>query len=161
MVEKLCKRPRENAEDDAIEKQAHKKLREREAAERTLNLEWARRVAPCASQILFRHFQHVQGDPHPQTSDLSFGTIVLSLLHSGPEYLDDLSERLSDTMPSGEVESHVKRLYSIAEGLSSPEIVGQECMDEFMRLLNLHLDRRLVSDHMPILGRAAPASTPS
>lgn len=153
-AEKLCKRPRENDEDDAIEQRAQKKRVEKEIAERNQNFEWARRVAPCAAQILFRHFQHIREETHQQqtTTELSFDAIVLSLVHSGPEYIDDLSERLSDAMPSAEVDLHIRRLHSIAEALSSSDRVHEECLSEFMRLFNVHFDCRLLSGHIPGTG---------
>ncbi|KAL1530939.1 hypothetical protein AB1Y20_001830 [Prymnesium parvum] len=155
--EKLSKRPRDNDEDAAISERAHKRRREREAYEHGLNLEWARRVAPCAAQILFRHFQHIRNESHhvQPTFELSFDAIVLSLLHSGPEYLDDLSERLSDTMSGAEVDHHLRRLHLIGDALSSPERIGEECLSEFMRLFNAHFDRRLLAGgHIPV--EAAP-----
>ena len=143
-IDGLHKRPRELEEEDAIEKQAHKRRRERETEERRLNLEWARKVAPCAAQIMFRHFQHMDGQlTSHEPPELSFDTVVLSLLHSGPEYLDDLSERLADTLPSGEVESAIRRLHSVAEGLQSSDSVDEACIAEFMSVFHTSLNGRI------------------
>ena len=102
--------------------------------ERAANLEWARRVAPSVAHILYRHFRHA-GQHEPQ-GELGFGTIVLSLIHSGEQYLEDLSERLSETLPRAEVEAAVKRLQSLGDALVSAhqiDLVDEACQAEFMR----------------------------
>ena len=137
----LNKRPRQ--EESEADIRALKRLKERQEQQRASDLEWARRVAPAASHILRRHFRHarIEGqNPAEVQSELSFDTVVLSLVHSGPEYLDDLNERLNETMASAEAEGLVRRLHSIAEALTSSERV--DCSEEFMSIFNVHLDRR-------------------
>lgn len=71
----------------------------------------------------------------PRNPQLSFGTILLSLVHSGPEYLDDLAERLAEKMAGEAVEEHISRLHGIGESLSGSG-VDQAVEAEFMRIFN-------------------------
>ena len=132
-TENLSKRQAE-ADDTELEARARKRRCQREQVERAANLEWARRVAPSVAHILYRHFRHAGHEP--QGAELGFGTIVLSLIHSGEQYLEDLSERLSETLPRAEVEAAVKRLQSLGDALVSAhqiDLVDDACQAEFMR----------------------------
>ena len=94
-------------EDRRGEELARKRARERAATERATNLEWARLVAPSAAHILLRHYRHAEEESGPGAAEvrpLCFDSVVLSLVHSGEQYLDDLSERLCDTQPQSTVE---------------------------------------------------------
>jgi hypothetical protein len=93
-IARLNKRHIEEDEME-MEKRARQSRCAYEEAEKVKNLEWARCVAPSAAHILYRHFRHT-GNEAGQT-ELSFGTIVLSLVHSGEQYIEDLAERLAES----------------------------------------------------------------
>lgn len=131
---KLSKRPRVSEEESQLEQRALKRLKEREAAEHSANLSWARKVAPCAAYIMSRHFSEAQADDFSHETDLSFETIVLSIVHCEEVYINDLSERLSRDSPSDEVERHITRLQNISYDLSSSAELDQACREEFMRV---------------------------
>jgi hypothetical protein len=141
---RLSKR-RIDEDEAALEQAARKRARERAAAERADNLQWAQIVAPCAAQILLRHYLYTEeaarGDDVIATP-LCFDSVVLSLVHSGEQYLEDLSERLSDTQPESVVDSAVSRLRSLADDLTGDGI-DAACAIAFMRIFNEVLDRRL------------------
>jgi hypothetical protein len=92
-------------------------------------MEWARAVAPSVAHILHRHFRH---EGRAVDDGLGFGAIVLSLLHSGEQYLEDLSERLAEAKPADEVESILRRLSGLGDALSSADGVEPCVADEFM-----------------------------
>jgi len=128
-------RPRTISEDEAeLENRARKRRCVREEAERAANFDWARFIAPAAAHILYRHFRHAGDEPQ---SELGFGTIILSLIHSGEQYIEDLSERLAESRPKAEVDAAVRRLQSVGEALvSAHETVDETCSAEFMRHFN-------------------------
>jgi len=130
-----------HVEDDEaeLEMRALKKRRVKEDAEKVKNLEWARTVAPSAAHILYRHFRHAGNVP---PAELGFGTIILSLIHSGEQYIEDLAERLSETRPREVVDEAVRRLQNLAEASMSAEGVDEACCDEFMRHFNTALAER-------------------
>lgn len=99
-VSKLCKRPRELEQESEEDQRARKKMKEKKAAETAANLEWAQTVAPSAARIILRHFTHSRGGANAQqeAQGMGFDAVVLSLCHSGSEYLDDLREDLSRTV---------------------------------------------------------------
>ena len=68
---------------------------------------------------------------------------MLSLLHSGEHYIEDLSERLAESRPNAEVDAAVKRLQSVGDSLvSAHETVDDACSAEFMRIFNQTLAER-------------------
>lgn len=124
-----------------MEQRALKRLKARKDAARETNLAWATRVAPCAAQILGRHFAFARRNvpeavQETQQTELGFSAVILSLLHSGQEYTDDLIDRLLETMGSEEAERHIRILQSIGESLQSDEGVDDAVEAEFMRLYN-------------------------
>lgn len=129
------------SEDEAeLESRARKRQCLREEAERAANVEWARFIAPSAAHILYRHFRHSGDEPQ---AELGFGTIVLSLLHSGEQYIEDLSERLAESRPKAEVDAAVKRLLSVGDALvSAHETVDDTCSVEFMHHFRATLAER-------------------
>ena len=52
-------------------------------------------------------------------------------------------DRLADTLPSGEVESAIRRLHSVAEGLQSSDSVDEACIAEFMSVFHTSLNGRI------------------
>ena len=94
-IARLNKRHVDAEDEMEMEKRARQRRCAYEEAEKMKNLEWARCVAPSAAHILYRHFRHT-GNEAGQT-ELSFGTIVLSLIHSGEQYIEDLAERLAES----------------------------------------------------------------
>lgn len=130
-------------EDEEVERQAKKKLRERQVAECAANLEWSRQVAPPAAHIYYRHFRHCRPGPSGGAeSALCFGSVVLSLVHSDAQYIEDLSERLSETQDPAEVDASIKRLHDLAEAFTSPDGVDEACAAEFMRVFEQALLER-------------------
>ena len=99
-VSKLCKRPRELEQESEEDQRARKRMKEKKVAAAAANLEWAQTVAPSAALIILRHFTHSRGGASAQqeAQGMGFDAVVLSLCHSGPEYLDDLREDLSHTV---------------------------------------------------------------
>jgi len=106
------------------------------------NLEWAQTVAPSAALIILRHFTHSRGGASAQqeAQGMGFDAVVLSLCHSGPEYLDDLREDLSHTWPPAEVESRMRKLHDIADNLGADGI-AEECSEAFMRIFSAKIAR--------------------
>lgn len=141
-VGKLCKRPRELEQESEEDQRARKRMKEKKAAEAAANLEWAQTVAPSAALIILRHFTHSRGGASAQqeAQGMGFDAVVLSLCHSGPEYLDDLREDLSHTWSPAEVESRMRKLHDISDNLST-EAVDEECSDAFMRIFNAKIAR--------------------
>jgi len=137
---RLSKR-RIDDDEHAMERVARKRARVRAAAERAEIKEWARIVAPCAAQILLRHYLYSE-EAERSVSGLCFASVVLSLVHSGPQYLDDLKERLRETQPPPVVEASVRRLCSLADDLTG-EGVDSTCGDAFMLIFNGVLVTRL------------------
>jgi len=76
---RLCKR-RFDAAEVELELVAKKRARERATAERAVNSQWARLVAPCAAQILLAHYLYSEeagrGAVGP-TSPLCFDSVIL------------------------------------------------------------------------------------
>lgn len=133
-------------DDEAeLEMKARKRAREREDAERAHNLEWAQIVAPSAAQILLRHYLYTEettGEELAAATPLCFDSVILSLVHSGEQYLEDLSERLSDTQPPSVVDAAIRRLRSLADELTGDGI-DASCASVFMHIFNQVLQRRL------------------
>eukprot|EP00962_Isochrysis_galbana_P037317 scaffold13002_cov125-Isochrysis_galbana.AAC.12 len=141
---RLSKRRIEGDEAE-LEQIARKRARERAAAEQAENVQWAQIVAPSAAQILLRHYLYTEDVTRSDdviATPLCFDSVVLSLVHSGEQYLEDLSERLSDTQPPSVVESAVRRLRSLADELTGDGI-DATCATAFMRIFNQVLERRL------------------
>eukprot|EP00900_Chrysochromulina_parva_P001297 jgi/Chrpa1/11168/Chrysochromulina_OHIO_Genome00005566-RA len=139
-IARLNKRHVDAEDEMEMEKRARQRRCAYEEAEKMKNLEWARCVAPSAAHILYRHFRHT-GNEAGQT-ELSFGTIVLSLIHSGEQYIEDLAERLAESKPRPVVDEAIRRLQSLGEALVSPEGIDEACSEEFMRHFQATLAER-------------------
>jgi hypothetical protein len=143
---RLSKRRIDDVEAEAeLEQIARKRARERAAAERAENLTWAQQVAPSAAEILLRHYLYTEDATRSDdgiATPLCFDSVILSLVHSGEQYLEDLSERLSDTQPPSVVDSAIRRLRSLADELTGDRI-DTACAAVFMRIFNQVLERRL------------------
>mmetsp|Transcript_42305 Transcript_42305/g.111370 ORF Transcript_42305/g.111370 Transcript_42305/m.111370 type:complete len:184 (-) Transcript_42305:376-927(-) len=135
VIEKLNKR---QISQDEVEMEIHARKRRRafEDSERAKNVEWARCVAPSVAHILYRHFRHASNEPQV---DLGFNAIVLSLIHSGEQYVDDLAERLAESRPRPVVDDAVRRLLSIGDSLGTSDEVDMSCSEEFMRHFSIAL----------------------
>jgi hypothetical protein len=98
-------------DDEAeLERVARKRARERATAESAANIEWARLIAPCAAHIIATSFAQEEGGRREAPVALCFGSVVLSLVYAGEQYLEDLSERLGGTQPPSVVAAAVHRL---------------------------------------------------
>jgi len=146
VIGRLNKR-RIDADEIEMEARARKRRCAYEEAEKAKNLDWARCVAPSVAHIMYRHFRHIGNEPHsgnePNSgSELGFGTIILSLIHSGEQYIEDLAERLAETRPRAVVDDAVRRLQTIGEALVSSEGIDEACGEEFMRHFHTALAER-------------------
>ena len=158
---RLSKRPHDD--DPELEVRAFKKMREKKEKEKAESLVWARTVAPAAAHIMWRHFRHSRppSEGGQQNTDLSFSTIVMSIIYSEDAYVEDLSEWLNGRIPSAEVEQHVKRLNVIGESLTSPEGVDDTIADvRARRSLHLLTTRGLAAtSHHSFLSWRAPLAS--
>jgi len=135
VVKGLSKRPRELEEESEAEVRAKRRLGERQAAERAEAVEWAQSFAPSAARIVLRHFSHSRGSvtARAEAQQMGFDAVILSLVHSGPEYTDDLREDLSNSWSPSEVESRMRKLHDLADNMSSDGVL-EECSSAFMRI---------------------------